>query len=171
MNSDHTVTATFTAVAVTSTPVTATSTPVTATSTGVLSPALGPECTLAVTSKRVLVPYGRTRKRHKGAIKPGSIGVTVACDQTVAVAVTGTLFEEIPQTGRTNHQVHKSFPLQTVHLAIAAHAVTLMIKLPSAAVTALMHGAREAVMLALIATNPNGTNQAKATIGQLRVRH
>jgi len=109
-------------------------------------PPAPPRCTLRAKSHRL---------RH------GRLQVLVACDQSVALKVTGKLTEKPRRGHKRKLALH----------ALTASGVTtgpLNLKLPSAAARALKQKARESVTLTLTWSNANGTGKATLTIVKLK---
>jgi List-Bact-rpt repeat protein len=125
-------------------------------------------CTLMPGSAKVLVSR---RKARKGAPKivPGTLPVTIRCDQATRATLTGVLTRLIgakPQHGKQRSTTSRLGP---VHKALkAGRGVTVTLKLPTAAVTALAKRARESVTLRLSATNATGTVRVSARLDALR---
>jgi hypothetical protein len=148
MNSDQTVTATF---------------------TGSGKPP-APTCALTPKSNRVLLP---THKKGKRANKSaGTLALQVKCGQSVSITFTGKLIELVGKKPKHGKQRAKSFRLGAVHASVTpAVATVLTVKLPVSALTGLAHSARESVTFTLIASNANGSDRATARIARLRIGH
>ena len=132
--------------------------------------AVAAKCTVKATSNKVLlaVPKGKAKK---GApkVKPGTVTVTVKCNETGKVRLTGTLIQLIGKKPKHGKQKSKSYKLGPVtRSAKAGKALALTIKLPAAAVTALGRGAKESVVLTVTDTNANGAGRATAKIAMLK---
>ncbi|HUA71730.1 MAG TPA: hypothetical protein VMA96_11620 [Solirubrobacteraceae bacterium] len=128
------------------------------------------KCTLKVAAKKVLLvaPKGKPKK---GApiVKPGTLTLTVKCDQAGKAKLTGTLTQLIGQKPKHGKQKSKSYKLGPVSgSAKAGKALTLTVKLPAAAVTALGHGAKESATFTVTDTNGSGTGRATAKVAMLK---
>ena len=128
------------------------------------------KCTVKTTSNKVLLtaPKGKAKK---GApkVKPGTVTVTVKCNEAGKVRLTATLIQLIGKKPKHGKQKSKSYKLGPVTgSAKAGKALTLTIKLPAAAVTALGKGAGEMVVLTVTDTNANGAGRATTKIAMLR---
>jgi hypothetical protein len=134
-------------------------------------------CTLAPASAKVLLPTNqRVSKPGRGAkgkpaVQPGTLSLTVTCNQNANVALTGTLSEVLVSPGaRTAHAKRR-----VVHYRLgparasarSAHRLTLTIKLPAAALQALAHKVSESAAFTLTAVNSAGTSKATASIAKL----
>jgi len=142
MGSDQNVTATFAAQGRPPTP------PSDAPPTGPATPPRKPACTLQSRSARI---SGRT------------LSLTARCDQAGRVTVNGTV-TAIRHAKRT-----RSHTAAMTVQATAGQSLTLRVKLPRAALTALRGGARVSVTFTLKATNANGSSRATAKIARLRL--
>jgi hypothetical protein len=128
------------------------------------------KCTLKVTSNKVLLaaPKGKPKKGAP-AVKPGTLTLTVKCDQAGKVKLTGTLTQLIGQKPKHGKQKSKSYKLGPVSgSAKAGKALTLTIKLAAAAVTALGRGAKESAIFTVTDTNANGGGRATAKVAMLK---
>lgn len=126
------------------------------------------KCTLKATSNKVLLaaPKGKAKK---GAPKPGTVVLTVKCNQAGKVKLTGTLTQLIGSKPKHGKQKSKTYKLGPVNGSVkAGRALTLSVKLPAAAVTALGKGAKESATFTLTATNANGTGRATTKIATLK---
>jgi hypothetical protein len=152
-----------------SSPVTGTQTGATQTPTApVTTTATAAKCTVKATSNKVLLaaPKGKPKK---GAPKPGTVSLTVKCNQAGKVKLTGTLTQLIGSKPKHGKQRSKTYKLGPASGTVkAGHGLTLTIKLPTAGVTALGKGAKESAMFTLTATNANGTGRATTKIATLR---
>jgi hypothetical protein len=127
-----------------------------------------PSCTIRAKSARVLLPpAGKHSHRGKTRGKIGTLSFVVRCDQTAGVTLHGTLTELLrPKHGRKRS---KSYSLSTAsHSAPGQMSLTLTIKLPRAALTALIGRAHESVTVTLSATNANGTSATQVKIANLK---
>jgi hypothetical protein len=172
MNSDQGVTATFApapAVTPSGGPV---STPSGVGSTGgpvVASPLASPappSCTLAVKGNRVRLPAPSLHKTRRAGALVGTLTLTARCSQAGALVLTGTIRE---LAGAGHPRTHaKTFRLRTLRTTARANAtVTLVVRLPKAALLALGAGRRESATFALAVTNANGTSTATTRIRRL----
>jgi DNA-binding beta-propeller fold protein YncE len=96
-----------------------------------------------------------------------AVSLTVRCDQTASVTLSGNVTLASPAKPNTDR--HKTRPttieLAAIHRHVTQnHSVTLMVKLPSHAFKALESGARETVILTLTVTNANGATHASKTL-------
>jgi hypothetical protein len=126
-------------------------------------------CTVAPGSAKVLLtaPKGRAKK---GAPKivPGTVSLTLRCDQATTATLTATLTRLVgakPKHGKQRSVTSRLGPVKKT--LKAARALTVTLKLPSAAVAALAKQARESLVFRLSAVNGNGTVHATARIGAL----
>ena len=128
----------------------------------------GPSCTIRAKNAGVLLPPSKKATRNgKPKRKPGTLSFTVRCDQAAPLTLQGKLTEVVRHKHRKNHS--KVFSLPKVHgSADASVALTLMMKVPRSALTALSSDARESVTVKLTATNANGTVITTATIRTLK---
>jgi hypothetical protein len=128
-----------------------------------------PSCTIRAKSANVLLPPAKkaTHKRNRRRPKPGTLSFVVRCNQTVAVTLQGKLTELVK--GSRGKRRHKTFVLPRARgSAQAGVAVTLTVKLPRSALTALGAHARESVKVTLTATDVGGTSITAATIRKLK---
>ncbi|HET6868071.1 MAG TPA: hypothetical protein VFH80_19315 [Solirubrobacteraceae bacterium] len=137
-------------------------------------------CTLAPTSAKVLLPSnGHVSKQRRGGknkatVQPGTVSLTVSCNQNAKVALTGTLSEVLASRGtRTahagRHVVHYRLGPARAS-AKAGRRLTLTVKLPAAALQALAKKISESAVFTLTAVNSAGTRKATATIMKLTPR-
>ena len=136
-----------------------------------------PSCTLSVKSKKVLLPPthkgAKKRKNPKG--KPGTLQFLIGCDQAASVTLSGRLTEVIKTRHAKRRMLHghhkphtKTLALAAIHTTVAADsALTLTVKLPEPALTALARRIHESALFTLAASNANGTAQATAKIARL----
>jgi hypothetical protein len=111
------------------------------------------------------------RGRKKGApkVKPGTLTLTVKCDQAAKVRLTGTLTRPLGKKPRHGRQRSKVYRLAPVSASVeAARSVTLTVRLPAGALTAFGRGAKESATFAVTATGRGGTGGATARIARLR---
>ncbi len=90
------------------------------------------------------------------------------CTETVSVKVSG----KVTVTPKRKHGAHKapkakSYTFKSV--GGSGSTLTLSLKLPGAALTALKHGARQAAAFTLTGTNANGKCKASASIARLKL--
>jgi hypothetical protein len=124
-------------------------------------------CTLKATSNKTLLA-ARKGKARKGAPKPGTVSLTVKCSQAGRVKVTGTLTQLVGRKRAHGRQKSRGYRLGPANgTANAGKALTLTIKLPAAAVSALGHGANESAVLTVVLSNPLGAGRATTRIGAL----
>lgn len=102
-------------------------------------------------------------------VKPGTLSLTVKCDQTGRVKLTGTLTQLIGKKPKHGKQRSKTYKLGPASARVkAGRLLTLTVKLPAAAVTALGNGANESATFTLTATNANGAGRATAKLATLK---
>ncbi len=140
--------------------------PVSTTSTTASTPtALAPpvaKCTLKLTSNKVLIE-ATTGKATKGAPVrgPGTLSLTVKCDRAGKVKLTGKLTQLIGAKPQHGKQKSKNYRLGPVTGPVkAGKPLTLRVKLPAAAVSALGKGAHESTTFTATVTGPNGSGRA-----------
>jgi hypothetical protein len=118
------------------------------------TPAPAPKCTLKVKSSKVPL-----KKSNKGY---GRVSVTVRCNQSAKVSLTGVLSEKLGKKRST-------FLLGPVRASVNANvSKSLTVKLPARALTGLKKKAQESIKFTLTAANSNGTIRVRATIGRLK---
>jgi hypothetical protein len=162
MNSDQGVTAMFAPAPVVITPG--------AGSTGVPplgSVAASPPCTLAVKSSKVRLPAPSRHDATQARASVGTLTLTARCNQTAALALTGAIRELPGAHSRTHGKTFRLTALRTT--AHANRTVTLVVRLPKAALQALSAGRLESATFKLAMTDPNGTTTATARIRRLGV--
>jgi hypothetical protein len=116
---------------------------------------VAPKCTLKVKSSKVLLKKGK-----KGY---GTVTVTVRCNQSAKVSVSGVLSEKVSKK-RT-----KTFRFGPMRSSVKANvSKNLALKLPSGALSALKKKKPESVKFTLIGTNSNGTSRVTATVSRLK---
>ena len=145
-----------------------TTTPVPMTTTAT-SAAPAAKCALKPTGNKVLLA-ARKGKAKKGAptVKPGTLTLTVKCNQAGKVKLTGTLTELIGKKPKHGKQKSKTYKLGPVSGAVkVGHALTLTVKLPAAAVTALGNGGKESATFTVVETGAGGGGRATARIAAL----
>ena len=126
-------------------------------------------CTLRPAGSKVLLraPKG---KHLKGAprVKPGTVSLSVKCDTAGKVRLTGTLTQLIGKKPRHGKQKSKTYKLGPVGGAVkVGRALTLTVKLPAAAVTALGNGGKESATFTVVETGAGGGGRATAKIAAL----
>ncbi|MGZ4295561.1 MAG: InlB B-repeat-containing protein [Solirubrobacteraceae bacterium] len=127
-------------------------------------------CTLTPGSAKVRLA-ARKGNGKKGAPKivPGTLSVTVRCDQAATVTLTGALTRLVGAKPKHGKQRSVTSQLGPVKKAVkAGQAVTVTVKLPSAAVAALAKQVQESVTFRLSASNANGTVHVAARIPALK---
>jgi hypothetical protein len=93
---------------------------------------------------------------------------SVKCDRSAALTLTGQVVELVGQKPKHGRQATRAFALGPVHAQVlAGRSVQLAIRLPTAALSALSHGAVESVTLTLAARDANGTAHAAARVARL----
>ena len=115
-----------------------------------------PKCTLSVKSAKV--------KPKRPTLK-----LTARCDQAASVVLTGTI--KVTPTKKRGKKRPKatSIKIAAVRASAAANApLTLSVKVPKKAATALKKGAKESVRFTLTAGNANGNATASAKISRIK---
>jgi hypothetical protein len=128
------------------------------------------KCTLKVTSNKVLLkaPKGTPKKRPP-VVKPGTLSLTVKCRHAGKVKLTGTLTQLIGTKPKHGKQKSKRYKLGPVSGSMTAgRALTLTVKLPAAAVTALGRGAEESAMFTAVLTSASASGRATAKVATLK---
>ena len=128
------------------------------------------KCTLKVTSNKVLLatPKGKA-KASAPVVKPGTLSLTVRCNQAGKVKLTGTLTQLVGAKPKHGKQKSKTYKLGPVNGTVkAGKALTLTVKLPAAAVSALGTGAGESATFTSAVNNANGTGRAEAKVATLK---
>jgi hypothetical protein len=129
-----------------------------------------PKCTLHVASRNVLL--ATRRGKHASKQKPGTLSVTLSCNQRVGVTLTGRVIRLVGKKPRHGKQRTATVNLAQARRTVnAGRKVTLTVKLPASAVTALGHGANETVAFTLASTNGNGTYRVTVKAGPLKGMH
>jgi hypothetical protein len=138
-----------------------------------------PRCTLTAPSGKVLLPGGRKSANSHGRkptskVKPGTVTLTLACNQAARVTLTGTLAEVLKAPGshaaRRQRVVHYRLG-PTGGSATAGRRLTLTIKLPAAALQALARRAPESAVFTATVVNASGTSRASAKLAKLTPTH
>ena len=135
---------------------------------------------MKATSDKVLVaaPKGKAKK---GAPKPGTVSLTVKCNQAGKVKLTGTLTQLIGSKPKHGKQKSKTYKLGPVSGTVkAGHGLTLTIKLPAndaililicSYVGTLYGGSRTAILLNIPGTAANAASCADGyALAQLHYR-
>ena len=128
------------------------------------------KCTLKVTSNKVLVkaPKGKARKGAP-VVKPGTLSLTVKCNHAGKVKLTGTLSQLIGAKPKHGKQKSKSYKLGPVSGSVTGgRALTLTVRLPAAAVTALGKRAKESAMFTAVLTSASGGGRVTAKVATLK---
>jgi sugar lactone lactonase YvrE len=126
-------------------------------------------CTLKPNGNKVLLAAPKA-KAKKGAptVMPGAVTLTVKCDAPGKVKLTGTLTELIGKKPKHGKQKSKTYKLRPVNGAVKLGcALTLKVKLPVAAVTALGNGGKESATFTAVETGARGGGRATAKIAAL----
>jgi hypothetical protein len=122
-----------------------------------------------VSNKVLLAARKGKAKKGAPAVKPGTLSLTVKCDQAGNVRLTGVLLQLIGAKPKHGKQKSKTYKLGPVSGSVkAGRGLTLTVKLPPAAVSALGAGAKESVTFTVTASNGNGTGRAGARIAMLK---
>lgn len=134
-----------------------------------------PRCTLTAPSGKVLLPSNRKPGNRNGRkptskVKPGTVTLTLTCNQAARVTLTGTLAEVLKAAG--SHTARKQ---RVVHYrlgpargsATASRRLSLTIKLPAAALQALARKAPESAVFTANVVNANGTSRASTKLAKL----
>jgi hypothetical protein len=126
-------------------------------------------CALKATSNRVLVtPAKRKARKAAARVKPGTVSLTVKCDQAGRVKLSGTLTQLLGRKPAHGKQKSKTYRLGPVTAQVRAGRVLILtVKLPAAAVTALGHGAKESATFMAAFTAPAGGVRATTRIAVL----
>jgi virginiamycin B lyase len=144
---------------------------VAATFTAIAAPA-APQCVLAVKSTKVLLPsLQKPKRKHKPKPAAGTLALRLTCDQAAIAKLTGKVTALIGKKPKHGKQRAKTFSVKPERTSVSSGvAITLTIKLPAAAITALRRGAKESVAFTLVVSNASGTSQTSAKITRLRPR-
>jgi hypothetical protein len=113
----------------------------------------------------VLLPPAKKRGHRKNPTgKPGTLSLTVACDQGTSITLTGKLTAMIPAKTKHGKKRKKTIAVPTVRsMVMAGSSRTIPVKLPKAALAALRAGNHESATFTMTARNANGTATATAT--------
>jgi hypothetical protein len=127
------------------------------------------KCTLKATSHKVLLTAAKGKpKKGASKVKPGTVSLTVTCNRAGKAKLTGTLTQLIGKKPKHGKQRSKTYKLGPVNGAVkVGRALTLTVKLPAAAVTALGNGAKESATFTVVETGAGGGARATAKIGAL----
>jgi hypothetical protein len=121
-------------------------------------------CTLKAVSNKVLLA-ARKGKAKKGAPKPGTIALSVKCSQAARIKLTGTLIQLIGAKPKHGKQKAKAYKLGPVNgSSVAGKALTLTVKLPPAAVSALGRGAKESATFTAVVLGGAGRSTTKIAV-------
>lgn len=128
--------------------------------------AIAAKCTVKAVSNKVLLAARKGKARKGAAVtKPGSVSLIVRCNQAGKVKLTGTLTQLIGAKPKRGKQKSKTYKLGPVTGSVkAGKALTLTVKLPAAAVTALGRGAKESAKFTVV----SGSARATTKIATLR---
>ena len=130
----------------------------TGTCTGTLNQTLHVTATFFKAPKTASAPHCTLNASSK--VKKGKIAVTVKCNQSARVSLSGTLKEKLTK------KKSKTFKLGPARASVSANkGKSLTLTVPKAA---LAGHKPESVKLSLTAANSNGTSHASATIGKLK---
>ena len=106
----------------------------------------------------------------------GVLELTARCDQPARLLLAGKISAILktnsssPKTGKGKQPKTKAFQIAAVRASITARKpLTLSVKLPKVALTALRNKARESATFTLTATNANGTSARTARIKRLKL--
>lgn len=111
----------------------------------------------------------RKGKAAKRAPEPGTIALAVKCDQAGTVKLTGTLTQLIGAKAKHGKQKPKTYKLGPVSGSVkAGKSLTLTVKLPAAAVSALAKGATESATFTGAVVGPAGGGRATTKLATLR---
>jgi hypothetical protein len=124
-------------------------------------------CTLKPNGNTVLLAK-RHGRNHRHDPKPGTLTLTVRCDQAAAVRLTGRLTTLTGRARSHGKRRGQTTPLGPVRASVRAGAArSLTITIPTGALKALARHQRESVTFSLSATNANGASTATATVRTL----
>jgi uncharacterized delta-60 repeat protein len=131
-----------------------------------------PSCTLAAGGSRVFaLALGRHAKKPKPKKTPakGVLVLTARCGQAAQLSLKGAVTTAATKKkGKRKGSRAKTFPIAAVGgSAPAGKSLTLTVKLPAAALSALKRGARESAAFTLTVTNAQGSSTAVARIPRL----
>jgi hypothetical protein len=130
-----------------------------------------PVCTLTPAAKVKQVKAGKSAKgKHRSKAKTtDELTVSVRCDQSASVTLSGKLTEKLAsksksRTSKHKHAATKVLSLGSVHASVQPDSSkTLALKLPVSAFKALAHHTQESVSLSLSATGAGGTAKLSKT--------
>jgi hypothetical protein len=126
------------------------------------------KCTLKSTSNKVMLA-ARNGKAAKGARKPGTVTLTLKCNRAGKVKLTGSLTQLLGAKPRHGKQKSKTYKLGPVSGSVTAgKMLTLTVKLPAGAVSALRRGAKESATLTAVVVGPAGGGRAATKIAALK---
>lgn len=148
-------------------PAPATNPPVTTTptTTAPATTATPPTCSLR-TKKAGIYTSASAARKHKAKI--GELQVTASCDQAATLVLSGVV--TAAATKGKHHKRKRAFAIRSQdRVANAGARLTLTVKLPAAAISALKIGRRESVVFKLRATSGQLSTTTRATIGRLRL--
>ena len=127
-------------------------------------------CTLKPNGNKVLLaaPKGKAVEKAGHKPVPGAVTLTVKCDRAGNVKLTGTLTQVTGGQPGHGKRKTKTYKLGPVRGAVkTGRALTLTVKLPVAAVTALGNGGKESATFTVVETGAGGGGRATAKIGAL----
>ena len=135
-----------------------------------------PSCTLTPMSK-VSAASAREAAAGKPKKQPkGTLELTARCDQAAELLLAGRISAALntqgssSKTGKGKRPKAKTFQITTERASItASKSLTLPVKLPKAALTALMNEAHESATFTLTASNVDGTSTMTAKIKRLKL--
>lgn len=143
-----------------------------------VTPPPKPACELRPQGKRVFAAtVAGAGKKHKNKRPKGVLTLTASCNQSASLTLAGAITAVVKRrkvgsakaSGRQRAKT-RTFNLTPVHASIGAgKTITIVVKLPQAALAALKHGARESILFTLTATNANGTSASTAKIKRLKL--
>ena len=110
-----------------------------------------------------------TPRQGSAAVKQGTLSLKVKCAGAGKVKLTGTLTQLTGARPRHGKQKSKTYKLGPVNGTVkVGKSLTLMVKLPAAAVTALGNGAKVSATFTAALTGPAGAGRATANIATLK---
>jgi hypothetical protein len=125
-------------------------------------------CTVKAAGNKVLLA-ARKGKPGLRLPKPGTLTLTVRCARAGKVRLTGTLTQLIGRKPAHGKEKTKTYKLGPVNRSLrAGRAVTLQVKLPAAAVSALAGGAKESATFTVVLTGRGGAPRGMAKITTLK---
>lgn len=130
-----------------------------------------PSCKLAVKSDKVLVAPNRRahQRKAKPNKEPGTLALSVKCDQAAKTALAGKLVEQLGKKRKHGSGHTKTLRLGPIRRSVRGGvAVTLTVRLPGAALSALGRKVKESVTFTLSTTNANGTSVATSANAKLK---